>query len=140
MFKYKEEQYNRIFQLIERVESPFNNLINEQYDPSGLLDKYFDSSNGDIYSDESFKSKIGNVNIISNATDEIKQCCDQESMSSFWWPEHNCWVVEKLGNKYLIYVSPGKSTMTPEDRKTYDENLKSGKGKINKVLEIKDLK
>jgi hypothetical protein len=139
MFKYKEEQYNRIFQLIERVENPYGNLINEQYDPSGLLDKYFDSSTGNIFSDEFFKDKKDLVDVISNATDEIKECCGQELTTAYWWPEHNCWIVRKGTTKYLIYVSPGKSTMTPEERKKYDENLKSGSGKINKVLEIKDL-
>ena len=58
--KHKGNDIERIFQLFERVENPFLNTINETIgvDDSGLEDKYFNSTDNSIYSDENFEHKL----------------------------------------------------------------------------------
>ncbi len=132
--KHKGNDIERIFQLFERVENPFLNTINETIgvDDSGLEDKYFNSTDNSIYSDENFEHKLYQVNVISNATNEVKEIGN----SPFYFVGESFWIIEHNSKMYLINTSPGKNLTTSTKRDKTEEFKKTGSGIIDSVWEI----
>ena len=132
MFKTKEEQYNRIFQLFERVENPYQSLLLEgDGGPSGFEYKWFDGPTGILYEDKTKQVVIKNFKKIVNATEEIEDL----SIISNRDRGYNYWIVESNNKTYLLYVSPtGFEEKYDENEK--NTNQKEGSGVVMDVYYI----
>jgi|LakMenEpi03Aug12_release.lakeMendotaPanAssembly.Ray.scaffolds.fasta_scaffold00011_153 hypothetical protein len=123
MFKTKEDQYNRIFQLFERVENPYESLLLEgSGGPSGFEDKWFDSTTGKLYEDVSKTTEVKTFNIIANANTEVRELSRGGGQHLYW----NYWIVGLNEKKYVLVVEPDEDV----------NNRKSGSGIVRDVYYI----
>ena len=132
MFKTKEDQYNRIFQLFERVENPYESLMLETTSgPTGFDEKWFDGTTGKLYEDQTETKELKTFNIIANATGEI----DDLKSGNNIYRGFNYWIVELNGNTYLLVVSPVDYSEKFDDNKK-SINEKVGTGLVQSVYHI----
>lgn len=128
MFKTKEDQYNRIFQLFERVENPYKPLLLE-YDGgrTGFRNKWFDGTTGNLYEDKTKTTELKTFKIIANATDEIRAVGRVARGRNFW--------IVQLGSKtFLFIVDPCGDEDCDENEET--KNLKEGSGVVDMIYNI----
>lgn len=121
MFKTKEDQYNRIFQLFERVENPYKPLLLEgDGGLSGFEEKWFDPTTGNLFDDKEGLKKIQTFTVIANATREVADLKSGDNI----YKGYNYWIVELNNKTYLLVISP------VDYSGEYDETEKIGNKKI----------
>lgn len=128
MFKNKEDQYNRIFQLFERVENPYKPLLLE-YDGgrTGFRDKWFDATTGNLYEDKTKTTELKTFKIIANATDEVRAIGRVAR-------GRNYWIVQLGSETFLFIVDPCGDEDCDETEET--KNLKEGSGVVDMIYNI----
>jgi hypothetical protein len=132
MFKTKEDQYNRIFQLFERVENPYKPLLSETTSgPTGFDEKWFDGTTGKLYEDKTETKELKTFTIIANATGEVN---DLKSGNNIY-KGFNYWIVELDSNYYLLVVSPVDYSDKFDDVEK-NTNEKVGTGLVQAVYHI----
>jgi hypothetical protein len=132
MFKTKEDQYNRIFQLFERVEKPYKPLLLEgDGGPSGFEEKWFDSTTGNLFDDKEGLKKIQTFKVIANANREVADL----RAGDFIDKGYNYWIVELINKTYLLVVSPVDYNGEYEESDQIS-NKKIGSGIVRDIYNI----